>query len=309
MDYKKISKGIEHFITWLIVYICSLIIKFTPQRCLYLIARLLGNLGYLLAGKQRKIALNSLSLAFGKEKTPEQIKKIAQDCFIFMTKSGLEIMFYSDKPDLVKKQVRISHKERLDKAFSRGKGVILVTAHFGNFPLTVARLSLEGYKSGAIMRPMRNTMVDDFFTQKRRKYQVNIIYSLPRRDCVEKTLHSLRNNESILVLLDQNFGTNGVFVDFFGIKAATAIGPIVLARRTGAAIVPCFIIRQPDDTHDIIIEEQLELVEGKNEEDTAVINIQKITNIFEAYIRRYPAEWGWIHRRWKSRPKAESGLG
>ncbi|MBU1905372.1 MAG: lysophospholipid acyltransferase family protein, partial [Candidatus Omnitrophica bacterium] len=113
---------------------------------------------------------------------------------------------------------------------------------------------------------------------------------------------ALRNNEAVFLPLDQNFGSGGVFVDFFGKKAATAIGPVVFARRTKAAIVPCFIIRQKDDTHQIVFEPPLELEEGKDKQETIVINIQKLTNIIESYIRRYPAEWGWIHRRWKSKP-------
>ena len=81
----------------------------------------------------------------------------------------------------------------------------------------------------------------------------------------------------------------------------------MLALRTKAAIIPCFIIRQKDDTHKIIFEEPLNLKEGKTAEETIVINIQKLTRIIETYIRRYPAEWGWMHRRWKSRPNLEGG--
>jgi KDO2-lipid IV(A) lauroyltransferase len=101
---------------------------------------------------------------------------------------------------------------------------------------------------------------------------------------------------------EKNFGTGGVFVDFFGRKAATATGPVVLAQRTKAALLPCFIIRQKDDTHRIIFEKPLDLVEGKDAEETITINIQRLTNIIETYIRKYPAEWSWIHRRWKSKP-------
>ena len=193
-------------------------------------------------------------------------------------------------------------KGNLDAALSKGKGVILVSAHFGNFPLMLARLSLEGYSIVGIMRPMRDNRVEKIFLKKRDAFHIKTIYSQPRQACVEATIRSLRKNELVFIPIDQNFGTGGVFVDFFGRKAATATGPVVLAQRTKAAVVPCFIIRQKDDTHKIIFEPALDLQEVISPEQTVIINIQKLTTIIESYIRTYPAEWGWIHRRWKSKP-------
>jgi len=149
---------------------------------------------------------------------------------------------------------------------------------------------------------MRDARAEKIFMAKRSRFGIKTIYSQPRKVCIENSLRALRNNELLFVPIDQNFGTGGVFVDFFGRKAATAIGPVVLAQRTKATIVPCFIIRQRDDTHKIIIEPPLNLEEASGQNETVTINIQKLTNIIESYIRRYPAQWGWIHRRWKSRP-------
>ena len=90
-------------------------------------------------------------------------------------------------------------------------------------------------------------------------------------------------------------------MDFFGRKAATATGPVVLAQRTGAKLIPCFIVRLPDDTHRIVFEEAMFIEEAATSRETVVATIQRLTNVIEAYIRRYPQEWGWIHRRWKSK--------
>ena len=152
------------------------------------------------------------------------------------------------------------------------------------------------------MRSMRDKLAESYFAKKRQRYGVKTIYSQPRKVCVEETIRSLRNNELIFIPLDQNFGTAGIFVDFFGAKAATATGPVVFAQRTKAALLPCFIVRQPDNTHKIIFEPELELKEGQTSQETIALNIQRLTDIIERYIRKYPAEWGWIHRRWKSRP-------
>jgi len=269
---------------------------------LYNFAEGLAHLGYKIARKQRKIALESLSIAFGSEKSAAEIEKIAKDCFAYMAKAGVELFFLMDKPELLKKSVEIIGKENLSLALSKGKGVILASAHFGNFPLLMAKLSLEGYKIAGIMRFMRDPRAERFFMKKRSKLKIKAIYSQPRKACVEESIRTLRKNELLFIPLDQNFGTGGVFVDFFGKKAATATGPLVLARRTKATILPCFILRQKDDTHKIILEPPLTLEEGNTEEEAITVNIQRLTKIIESYIRRYPAEWGWIHRRWKSKP-------
>jgi KDO2-lipid IV(A) lauroyltransferase len=273
-----------------------------PQRYLYGFARHIGSLGYKIARKQRKTALESLTIAFGQDKSPAQIEEIAKLCFSFMAKSGAELMFLMDRPGLLEKSVEIIGKENLDNALSKGKGVILVSAHFGNFPLLLARLALSGYKASGIMRPMRDSRVEKIFLKKRNRFGIKTIYSQPRSVCVSNTIKALRNNELVFIPLDQNFGTGGIFVDFFGRKAATATGPVVLAQRTKATILPCFIIRQKDDRHKIVFEPPLNLENGEDPGKTIVVNIQKLTNIIEYYIRRYPAEWGWIHRRWKSKP-------
>jgi len=307
MDSKKIRKSISRFFAWLGLMLCSLIIKFIPNCWLYSFAKNSASLGYIIARKQRKIALESLTIAFGQDKSTQEIKKITKDCFIFLAKAGLEVMSLMERPSLLKKRIEIVGKEHLDTALSRGKGVILVSAHFGNFPLMLAKLSLEGYKTAGIIRYMRDERAEKFFMAKRTKLGIKAIYSQPRKVCVENSIRALRNNEVLFVPIDQNFGTGGVFVDFFGRKAATATGPVVLAQRTKAAVLACFIVRQPDDTHKIIIEPPLKLEEGRDYQEAIVINIQKLTNIIESYIRRYPAEWSWIHRRWKSRPNLEGG--
>jgi len=302
MDSKKIRKSIGRFFGWLGLNFCSLIVRFLPQRLLYGVAKNFAALGYLFARKHKRIALESLTIAFGQEKTPQQIRQITKDCFTFLAKAGMEIMFLMNRPLLLRRRVELVGKENLDTALAEGKGVILVSAHFGNFPLMLTKLSLDGYKVCGIMRFMRDERAERMFCATRKRVGIKTIYSQPRKECVENSIRTLRNNELLFIPIDQNFGSGGVFVDFFGRKAATAIGPVVLAQRTKATVIPCFIIRQKDDTHKIIFEPPLILEEGETNAETININIQRLTNIIESYIRRYPAEWGWIHRRWKSKP-------
>lgn len=304
MDLKKIEKNIGRFLGRQILYACALITKVMPSQWLYCFAKSIAFLGFIFVSKQKKIAVEGLSIAFGKEKTSEEIKKIAKECFSYMAKSAVELLFLLDRPRMLKQRVEIAGKDNLDAALSAGKGVILVSAHFGNFPLMLAKLGLEGYRVSGVMRQMRDSRVEKILFKRRQEYAVKTIYTQPRKECVEATIRTLRNNELIFLLLDQNFGTGGIFVDFFGRKAATATGPVVFAQRTEASLVPCFIIRQKDDTHKIVFEPALRLEKGKTPQETIAINIQKLTVIIEAYVRKYPEEWGWIHRRWKTQIKA-----
>lgn len=251
--------------------------------------------------------MESLDIALGKDKTVQEREQIARECFVLMAKGAIELMFLMDRPALLKERVSISGKEHLDKALALGNGVILVSAHFGNFPLLLAKLSLEGYKVSGIMRQMRDLRVEKIFARKRQALNINTIYSQPRDVCVSSTLQALRGNGIVFIPIDQNFGTAGVFVDFFGRKAATATGPVVLAQRTGARLIPCFIVRQKDNTNRIIFEPPMELSEAGRPREAIQINIQRLTSIIESYIRKYPAEWGWVHRRWKTKPDDKAG--
>ncbi|MDD3345570.1 MAG: lysophospholipid acyltransferase family protein [Candidatus Omnitrophica bacterium] len=304
MNLKKIRKIFSRFMAWVGLNICFLIVKTIPPGCLYKFAQRISVLAYIFARKHKDIALSSLRVAFGKEKGEEELERIARDCFSNIAKGAVELMFFFDKPRLLKDKVEFVGVEHLDRALAKGKGVILVSAHFGNFPLLLGRLAVAGYKTGGIMKPMHDTRMEEVFRKKRDKYGVRTIYSQPRNTCVNETIQALRNNEIIFIPIDQNFGSGGVFIEFFGQKAATATGPVILAQRTGAALIPCFIIRQPGDCHKAVFEPEMELVQGTGAHDTVTMNIQNLTDIIESYIRKYPAEWGWIHRRWKSRPNS-----
>lgn len=304
MVLKEAGKHLSRWLARQSLFLCSLTVRFLPRRWLYGFADIVSLLGYYLAFKQRKIALESLDIAFGREVSLEKKLRIAKDCFRNMAKSGVELLYILEKPELSKEMVEIEGRQYLDQALSKGNGVIAVSAHFGNFPLALTRLRQEGYKVSVILRRMRDDKVEDFLEKRRKMMGISAIHSTPRQACVDTSIRSLRNNELLFIQLDQNFGTGGVFVNFFNRQAATAAGPIVLTLRTQAPIIPLFIARKSNNSHKIIIEPEIMVEKKDTSDETLHYNIQKITSIIESYIRKYPAEWGWIHRRWKSRPSS-----
>ena len=306
MDTKNIGKFIRRFLGRMGLNFFSFIIKFMSESSVHVLADFISKVGYYIAGRHRRIAIESLKIAFGKNKSQQEIEQIAKDSLRNIVKSAFEMLFFIEHPSLIGDKVTIQGKDYLDSAFSEGKGAIVVSAHFGNFPLMLVKLAQIGYKTNTIMRYMRDKKIENYFSKKRTELGIKTIYSTPRNRCVAKSLEVLKANEMVFIPMDQNFGTGGIFVDFFGMKAATATGPAVFALRTKAPIFPMFIVRnKKDNSLKIIIEAPLHIEESKDNKEVVQRTVQKITNIIEDYIRKYPEQWGWIHRRWKSRPKNE----
>lgn len=289
------------------LYVSSWLITHLSYGTVRFLTRLFIAIGFQFIIKQRRIARESLHIAFGQEKNEKTMDEIARNCFENLGKGMIELIYFMAHPRMIKERVYFEGKEYLDAALKNGNGVVAISAHFGNFPLMLLRLAQEEYRTNAIIRPTRDRKIEEYFLAQRSKLGLNTVYSLPRKQCVDTSIKLLRNNEILFIPLDQNFGSDGgVFVDFFGQKAATATGPVVFAMRTKAPLLPMFVIRQKDDSHKIVIEPPLFLEEKGDDKETVFINTSRITQVIERYIRQYPQEWGWMHRRWKSRPAQEN---
>ncbi|MCR4336448.1 MAG: lysophospholipid acyltransferase family protein [Candidatus Omnitrophica bacterium] len=260
------------------------------------------SVAFLFTIKLKRVAKESLDIAFGQEKTSQEKKKILKDCFYHFGRGMIEMMYFMNHPHLIKENIIIENRERLDEALRQGRGVVAVTGHFGNFPLMMLKLALEGYKVHVIMRRTRDSEIDEVLYDYRSRLGVGTIYTHPRKECVLESLKALRNNEIVFILLDQHFGSDGaVMVDFFGQKAATAPGAVVFAERAKCPIVPIFIRREKGDQSRIMIEPIFELQNYEDHQAMVQKNVERLTAIIEKYIRQYPQEWGWMHKRWKDK--------
>lgn len=279
-------------------------IAFLSPKIAIVFAHAIGKIAFLIFKKKRQIALRNLELAFGKErgvakttiKSAEELKKIAYLGAQEMCRCGIEIFQFLHSPSKVK--IKINGRKNLDAAINQGKGVILISAHFGNFPLMMARLAQEGYKINTLMRSMRDLKAEKFFSQIRQGLNIRSIMIQPRQISVQKCLTVLGNSEILVIPIDQHAGAGGVFVDFFGSSAATPAGPVVFALRSGAPILPAFILREGGQQK-IIIEPAIELCSGGNKEKVVEKTMAKLTKIVESYVRKHPEQWNWMHKRWK----------
>lgn len=272
-------------------------------------ARFFVNFAALFLAKQKRVARESLAIAFGQDKSPAEREEILRRCFNNFGFTIAETIYAMAHPEIIDRSVVIEGRTHVDEALAHGHGAVMVSAHFGNFFLMLLWFARHGYKTHILIRHARDEKVDEFLNQERKKHGLETIYTKPRRQCVSQVMKALRRNELVFVLLDQNYGTGtGVHVDFFGKPAATATGPIMFAQRTGARILPAFVVREGDFQHRIFVEPSFPVDERGDDDETAFVNVSRITGIIESYIRRYPHEWGWMHKRWKTRPKDDEKL-
>jgi Kdo2-lipid IVA lauroyltransferase/acyltransferase len=306
---KQLMKRLSRVLARAGLYFLFLLARFFPYRFGLWIAKGLMAFSFLFLLKRRKIALENLRMVFCQEKTDQEIRSLVKKCFMSAATNIAELAYFATKPSLFKDKVVFENKEYISQAIKQGNGAVLVSGHFGNFPLMISQVAMAGFPTSVIIRPPRDNKVLKYFKQLKNYSCFHSIDAVPKKKCVTESLRALRAKELLFVLLDQHSGSaGGVMVDFFGQKAATAAGPVVFALRTQAPIVPIFIVRQPDDTHKIIVEPPLAIEHGATEEETLVKNVSRITQIIERYVRQYPEEWGWMHRRWKGRSTGKTTI-
>jgi Kdo2-lipid IVA lauroyltransferase/acyltransferase len=261
---------------------------------------------YLLHGKLRRVGMRNLELAFP-EKTRRERKKILRGVFTSLGRQVAEVcLFPKYTRENVSKIVVYEGFENFERALARGKGVMFLTAHLGAWELSAFAHSLYGYPLNVVMRPLDNPYLD----RLAREYRTMHGNKAVDKDFARGLIAAMRKGETVGVLMDTNMiASQGVFVDFFGIPACTASGVARVALKTDAAVVPGFTIWDPVlQKYRLRFDPAVELIRTGNTESDVVANTAKFTKEIEDYVRRYPDQWLWVHRRWKTRPEGEKGL-
>ena len=281
------------------------LVNIWPLHYLHYLGEKLGRLTFFFWGARKKIILNNLELALGKEKSQKEIREIFKRNLENMGKGVLETIRYSRlSSDRLDKTITIEGKEYIDRALEAGKGVVALSAHLGNFPLIGMKFVSLGYQFAVVFRNPENEKLAQITRNFMKQGGIEPIPDKPRKICVRRSIQTLRKNGILFLQIDQNTRTKrGVFVDFFGYLVPTFTGPVVMALRTGAVIVPLFIVRNGDNTHTIIVDPPVELELTGDKDRDIFLNIARLTKVSESYIRRYPEQWWWIHRRFRKAKK------
>jgi Kdo2-lipid IVA lauroyltransferase/acyltransferase len=278
-----------------------------PRRTARYAASGVAWLGFHLARRQRAAGLRNLQMAFP-ELADGQRLEVLRGCF---NNLGRLLVEFSHFPELnkgnISEFVTQDGVENYHEALRRGRGVIFMTAHFGAWELSSLAHSLFGHPMKFVVRPIDNSKVDALITRYR---TMGGNVPIQRRSAGRDILKALRDNEAVGILFDQNTTSDeGIFVEFFGIPAATTPAIATFALRTGAAVLPGFLIWEEKlGKHRLRFDPPVQLIEtGILERDVAE-NTRLFNKILEGYVRKYPDQWLWIHRRWKTRPEGEKSL-
>lgn len=260
--------------------------------------RALTALFYYAWPKQRLIALHNLFRAFPEKPAPELIA-IAKGTYRhmgIMAAEFFEIPYISKEN--IHKFVEFEGLENLAAAKARNKGILSIVAHFGNWEMMTAALPAVSDPVQIVYRPLDNPVIENLISWVRTANGNGLI---PKDGAVLRIFRQLRRNQAIGILIDQNMAAReGIFVDFFNRPACTSTALAFLAQRTGAPVLPAFMIRMKDGRYKFLIQPAVELIETGDYDQNIRVNTQRFTLIIEDIVRRYPDQYFWVHQRWKT---------
>jgi len=293
----------EFAVVWLAVRVLGVL----PRGLAREIGAAVGALAFRGLGRLRKVGLRNLALAFP-EKTEAEREAILR---LVYRNLGYLLAEFCEMPGYTaegaSRFIRYEGLENYLRARDKGKGVLVLTGHLGAWELSSFYHSLMGMPMGMVIRRLDNPLVDAFVNRVRCMHGNRVIH---KDDFARGLIASMRAGETVGILMDTNMTPpQGVFVPFFGVEACTASGMARIALKTGAAVVPGFLLwHETEKKYVLRFGEELEVVNTGDAEADAVANTARFTAVMEAYIRQYPEQWLWMHRRWKTRPAGEAGI-
>jgi KDO2-lipid IV(A) lauroyltransferase len=277
-----------------------LIFRVLPPKALIFMAKIIGTTAFHFLKKYRERVIGNLSVAFGAEKDFNEIKKLARNVFFHFTLTPLETIYLIAVPfGRFILNIKIRGKEYLDAALAQGNGVIGLGAHLGSFTLLGTRLAAEGYPFNVIINEGNfPKFMKSLITYQRRVGQ-KFFPPKPETASVKKSLNCLHRNEILYLIADEQQRRGGLPVPFFGQIAYTPPGPAIFSFKTGAIILPMFVLREDETKRTLVIGNPIEIERTGDEKKDIERLTAKFTKIIEETIRQYPHQWAWLNRRWK----------
>jgi KDO2-lipid IV(A) lauroyltransferase len=276
------------------------LMSFIPFRTGQFLGRMLGRAFVMVPMSRTKVSLENLRFSFGDHMGAGEIKRLNKRVAMHFGEMLFEL------PHILRlnhknldRYVELENKENLLNAMKKGKGVFVLTAHFGNWELMSAVINLCFAADGAVIaRPIDFSPADRVISDLRSRFGAEII---SKDRGMRKIIKAVRDNRAVGILLDQNVDWySGVFVEFLGRQACVNKGLAIMALRYGTPVVPAFSVRQPDGTYRIIFEKEVDLKRTGDRTKDIEENTAVFTGIIEKYIRQYPDHWFWFHKRWKT---------
>lgn len=295
------SVRISHYVEYFGWKCASTVLSWMPRRVTVAFADWAGWLLYAVFRARRKVVHENLMRAFGQEKTAKEIKQIELRSYQNAVLTFCEFV----QPRCAGKNAlslfTAQHGMEHATAF-RERGGVFVTAHIGNWELLGHAFSAMGYKMDAILKPLHNPLIDRDVARRRSAAGFGLI---PTTGSLKAIVSSIRSGRHPVFLADQDARRSGIFVNFFGHPASTAVGPAYFAVRMKVPIACGFCVRNNDKERSLslIVLPPLEPEENAPEEEAIERLTQKHVKLLEDVVRAYPESYFWFHRRWKTKPK------
>ncbi len=262
---------------------------------------------YLLHVRLRQVGMRNLAMAFP-EKSEVERARILRGEFASLGRQLAEVCHFPKYTlENLSDVLGFEDFENFERSYTRGKGVLLFAGHFGGWELSSFAISMRGHWMHVIMRGMDNEYLGRLIEHYRTMHGNKAV---DKDDFVRGLLSAMKAGEVVGMLMDTNMTPpQGIFVDFFGIPACTASGLARIALKTDAAVVPTFTIWDAKlGKYRLRFDPAVELVRTGDLESDIKANTQKFNLIIEDYVRKYPEQWLWVHRRWKTRPPGDAPL-
>jgi KDO2-lipid IV(A) lauroyltransferase len=290
-------ESLEFAIVWLLVRILAAL----PRSLARFIGAALGAVAFHAVPRLRKVGLKNLELAFP-EKSAEERQQILRKLYRnlgWLLAEFCQMSSYT--PENTQNFIRYEGLDRYLAARDKGKGVLIVTGHLGAWELSSFYHSLMGHPMSMVIRRLDNPKVDHLVNSIRCLHGNRVLH---KDDFARGLLAAMRKGETVGILMDTNMTPpQGVFVPFFGKLACTASGLARVALKTGAAVLPGFMLWEESRQEYVLhFGEEIEMVSTGDDEADAIVNTARCTAAIEACIRDCPDQWLWVHRRWKTRP-------
>jgi len=289
-------------IVYLLYRIGYFIAMTLPVRASYALACFAADMYYHICEKDRVAVIKNIGVITGGAASETDLARMAKDVFRNFAKYLVDFFRFSKIDEAyMKKFIKVDGIENVDKGLAGGKGVIALSAHIGNWELGGFVLSSLRHPMKAVVLTHQNKLINDFFTRQRsigNMRPVEIGISL--RSCY----NVLKNNGLLALLGDRDFSRNGFRIDFFGKKTLIPKGPAAFSSRIGSCIVPCFMIREEDDTFRLILEPPIFPKSGQNTEAAAIELAKEYTSVIESYVRKYPTQWYMFREVWSNNEKS-----
>jgi len=289
------------FVEYIAARVFALCMRVLPLRCASAAGGLVGRLGWALDSRHADRAVEQIAACFPLKTAPER-RRIAKASFVHLGRCAGEFAHLTRlNSATVARFIDMQGLDRLQELLARGRGAIFITGHIGFWELTGGSLAASGIALTVIARPIDNPRVNAFVRRVRSASGQIVVDKL---GAMRGSLRAIKSGGALGILMDQDAGKTGLFVDFLGRPASTIEVPARLAMRTGAAVVAVTSYRDPATGRRVLrVGEEVEMAgadECGGEEEAVLENTRRMSAALGEAIREHPEQWLWMHRRWKT---------